>query len=180
MNVNKTSIEGLLVFESEQFSDLRGNFYESYNRRTYESVGIKDDFLQDNISYSTKDVLRGLHCQKFKSQSQLVTIITGKVYDVCLDLRKESTTFGKWYSIELESEGKNQIYMPPGFAHGFCVLSDLAVLHYKVSELYDPKNESGILWNDKSLNITWPVKSPILSEKDKENLSFEEYINLSD
>ncbi len=133
MNVNRTPIDGLLVLESEQFPDLRGNFYESYSRRTYEAAGIKDDFVQDNISYSTKDVLRGLHCQKFKSQSQLVTVISGKIFDVCLDLRKGSITFGQWYSIQLESEGENQIYMPPGFAHGFCVLSSSAVLHYKVS-----------------------------------------------
>jgi len=179
MNVNRTPIDGLLVLESEQFPDLRGNFYESYSRRTYEAAGINDDFVQDNISYSTKDVLRGLHCQKFKSQSQLVTVISGKIFDVCLDLRKGSITFGQWYSIQLESEGENQIYMPPGFAHGFCVLSSSAVLHYKVSELYDPKNESGILWNDNSLGIPWPVSSPIVSEKDKENLPFKEYINNS-
>ena len=179
MNVNKTPIEGLLVLESKQFPDLRGNFYESYSHKTYETVGIKDDFLQDNISYSTKDVLRGLHCQKYKSQSQLVTVISGSIFDVCLDLRKESATFGQWYSVLLEEEGKNQIYMPPGFAHGFCVLSNLSVLHYKVSELYDPKNESGILWSDNSLDIPWPVKVPIVSEKDKKNSSFKEYISSS-
>jgi len=179
MNCHKTTIDGLLVLESLKFPDLRGSFYESYSHRAYESIGIRDDFVQDNISYSTKGVLRGLHCQKVKSQSQLVTVISGSIFDVCLDLRKESSTFGQWYSILLEEEGKNQIYMPPGFAHGFCVLSNQSVLHYKVSELYDPKNDSGILWNDSSLNIPWPIKTPIISEKDKENISFEEYIKSS-
>ena len=101
---------------------------------------MTDEFVQDNISYSRKDVLRGLHNQKFKSQSQLVTVLSGSIYDVCLDLRKDSATFGQWYSTILEEEGKNQIYMPPGFAHGFCVLSNQSLIHYKVDQLYDPKN----------------------------------------
>jgi dTDP-4-dehydrorhamnose 3,5-epimerase len=158
--------DGILVLEPDRFMDLRGFFVESYNREEYQTLGIRETFVQDNHSRSVKNVLRGLHFARNVLQSQLMTVIHGKVFDVVVDLRKDSPTFGKWSGIELSDEAPRQIYMAHGFAHGFCVLSDFADLHYKVSQLYDPNNEGGLIWNDAEVKIRWPITDPIISDRD--------------
>jgi dTDP-4-dehydrorhamnose 3,5-epimerase len=159
--------EGVFVLEPKVFSDERGFFLESYQGPRFSEFGIRDNFLQDNHSRSHKNVLRGLHFTKKVPQSQLLTVMHGKIFDVLVDLRKNSSTFGKWFGTELSAEGTRQVYMPHGIAHGFCVLSDVADLQYKVSHLYDPSDEGGIVWNDPDLAIEWPVTAPIVSARDQ-------------
>ena len=166
MIVKTTSLEGVLVIEPDCYVDDRGFFLESYHTRRYEEAGIMEQFVQDNHSRSRKNVLRGMHFQSKHPQAQIVTVIRGHIYDVCADLRPDSPTFGKWYGTELKDEGSRQIYMAPGFAHGFCVLSEIADLHYKVGRLYDPEDEGGLLWKDPDLNIDWPLKNPCVSPRD--------------
>ena len=166
MKVMKGGLGGILLIEPQRFKDERGFFLESYERERYEKAGIVEDFLQDNHSRSEKNVLRGLHFTQRNKQAQLLTVIRGHIFDVVVDVRKDSTTFGKWAGVELYDEGLNQIYMPHGFAHGFCVLSDYADLQYKVSQRYDPADDCGILWNDPTVNIKWPITSPVVSPKD--------------
>ena len=169
----ETNIEGLLVIENHSFEDQRGFFMETYNKREFEKLGILNDFVQDNHSKSSKGVLRGLHFQKNYSQAKLVRVIKGKVYDVAVDLRKDSKTYGKYYGIELTESNKLQFFIPKGFAHGFMVLSDTADFVYKCDEFYHPEDESGIIWNDENINIKWPLEEIggesqlILSSKDK-------------
>ena len=169
----ETNIEGLLVIETHSFEDQRGFFMETYNKREFEKLGILNDFVQDNHSKSSKGVLRGLHFQKNYSQAKLVRVIKGKVYDVAVDLRKDSKTYGKYYGIELTESNKLQFFIPKGFAHGFMVLSDTAEFVYKCDEFYHPEDESGIIWNDENINIKWPLEEIggesqlILSSKDK-------------
>ena len=166
--ITKLDIEGLLIIEPTVFGDDRGYFYESYNKKELEEVGFDVEFIQDNQSKSKKGVLRGLHYQKTKPQGKLVRVISGKVIDIALDIRKDSKTFGKWYSIELSAENKKQLYVPEGFAHGFVVISDYAEFLYKVTDYYDPSDEAGILYNDPTLNIDWGnIEEVILSDKDK-------------
>ncbi len=167
MKVIETRLEGLLLIEPNSFEDTRGSFYESWRGIDYKELGITDNFLQDNISVSKKDVLRGLHYQK--NQGQLVTVSYGKIFDVAVDIRPESKTYKKYFSIILDAEHPKQLYMSPGFAHGFCVLSDLAVVSYKCTQYYDPAQEGGVLWNDPEIGIVWPVDMPIISEKDLKN-----------
>lgn len=165
-------IKDLILIKTKSFKDIRGYFFESYKESEFKNWGIKENFKQDNISFSVKNTLRGLHFQrKPKEQTKLVRCIKGEIFDVAVDLRKESPTFGKWVSVVLSEENKNMIYIPKGFAHGFCVLSDYAVVFYKVSEEYSRELEAGIRWNDPDLNIVWPVRDPILSDRDK-NLPF--------
>lgn len=166
MNVIKTEINDLLIIEPQIFGDDRGFFLEMYQAQRYKSIGIKEEFVQDNRSRSSKGVLRGLHFQKTKPQGKLVTVTNGAVFDVAVDLRPESLTFGQHVSVLLNSENKRQLYIPPGFAHGFCVLSEHAELQYKCTDYYDPNDESGIIWNDKDLKIKWPITKPLLSSKD--------------
>ncbi len=164
---NKVShINDVKLIKTKIFKDKRGFFYESFVEKKYKNL-FKQNFLQDNISLSKKNVIRGLHYQ-FKPQSQLLTLVYGRIFDVIVDLRKNSKTYKKWMSFNLNFEQNNQVFMPPGVAHGFCVLSGYAILHYKVSKVYDAKNETGIRWNDKDINVNWPIKKPILSSKDKE------------
>ncbi len=169
----ETSIEGLLVIETHSFEDQRGFFMETYNKREFEKLGILNDFVQDNHSKSSKGVLRGLHFQKNYLQAKLVRVIKGKVYDVAVDLRKDSKTYGEYYGIELTESNKLQFFIPKGFAHGFMVLSDTAEFVYKCDEFYHPEDESGIIWNDENINIKWPLEEIggesqlILSSKDK-------------
>ena len=166
--ITKLDIEGLLIIEPTVFGDDRGYFYESYNKKELEEVGFDVEFIQDNQSKSKKGVLRGLHYQKTKPQGKLVRVISGKVIDIALDIRKDSKTFGKWYSIELSAENKKQFYVPEGFAHGFVVISDYAEFLDKVTDYYDPSDEAGILYNDPALNIDWGnIEEVILSDKDK-------------
>ncbi|EMG9897815.1 dTDP-4-dehydrorhamnose 3,5-epimerase [Enterobacter hormaechei] len=167
MNVIKTKLEGVLVIEPRVFGDKRGFFYETFHAKRYKDAGIKEEFVQDNRSRSTGGVLRGLHFQKTKPQGKLVTVTQGEVFDVAVDLRFGSATFGQYESIVLTGENKIQFYIPPGFAHGFCVLSDSADFQYKCTDFYDPSDEGGLIWSDSIVNIDWPIKDPILSEKDK-------------
>ena len=175
MKTIKTEIEGVLLINLKIYRDERGFFLEKYQFERYSENGIKDIFIQDNHSRSYKNVLRGLHYQKINPQSQLLTLISGSIFDVLVDLRNNSKTFKKWISLNLnENSDIRQIYMPPGVAHGFCVLSEVSDLHYKVSQKYESKNEGGLIWSDKYLNIDWPINNPILSEKDRSYPSLEQ------
>uniref|UniRef100_UPI004048346D dTDP-4-dehydrorhamnose 3,5-epimerase n=1 Tax=Algoriphagus sp. TaxID=1872435 RepID=UPI004048346D len=158
MKIIETPMEGLLVVEPRVFSDDRGFFLETYQRDRYVEAGITDNFVQDNLSRSKKGVLRGLHFQVNRPQSQLVSVVRGSVFDVVVDVRPASVTFGHWYGIELSDLNARQLYMAPGFAHGFCVLSDWADFKYKVDRKYDHGDEGGLVWNDPDVNIKWPVK----------------------
>ena len=165
MQVSKPPIDGLLIIEPKVFTDPRGMFYEVYSESRYEEHGIPC-FVQDNHSISKKRVIRGLHYQVNPGQSKLVRVTRGEVFDVAVDIRKQSSTYGKWWGLSLSETNNFQLYIPIGFAHGFCVLSESAEVLYKCSDYYSPENERGILWNDPDLAIDWPVKDPILSEKD--------------
>lgn len=179
MKVEKTSLPGLYVIEPLVFEDNRGYLLETWQARRYRENGIDVDFVQDNHSHSRRGVLRGLHYQLYKPQGKLVYVISGKVFDVAVDIRKGSPTFGKWFGIILSDENHLQLYIPPGFAHGFCVLSDTADFVYKCTDFYDPGDEHGLRWDDPSIGIKWPIKNPVLSQKDSqlpflENLSEED------
>ncbi|AEF95432.1 dTDP-4-dehydrorhamnose 3,5-epimerase [Desulfotomaculum nigrificans CO-1-SRB] len=166
----KTEIEGLYIIEPTVFGDNRGYFMETYNAREFSEAGLDVNFVQDNQSKSKKGVLRGLHFQYKYPQGKLVRVIKGEVFDVAVDLRKTSKTYGKWCGVILSEENKRQLYIPEGFAHGFLVISDEAEFVYKCTDYYHPEDEGGILWNDPEIGITWPlekVKEVILSEKDK-------------
>ena len=168
MDLRPTGLDGLLLIEPRRFADTRGFFLESYQRERYVAAGIDVDFVQDNHSRSVKGVLRGLHFQVKRPQAQIVTLIHGRVFDVAVDLRPKSATFGKWFGAELSEEGPRQLYMAPGFAHGFCVLSDVADLHYKVSRYYDHADEGGLAWNDPDVGIRWPIEPASISPRDAE------------
>lgn len=166
----ETGIDGLYIIEPTVFADNRGFFMETYSKKDFEEIGITTEFVQDNHSKSTKGVLRGLHFQKEFPQAKLVRVIKGEVYDVAVDLRKDSKTYGKYYGVTLTAENKLQFFIPRGFAHGFLVLSDEAEFTYKCDELYHSNDEGGLIWNDKTINIEWPldkVDELIQSEKDK-------------
>ena len=165
MKAINTPLEGLFIIEPQIFQDSRGCFFESWLSEAYQKAGIQEKFVQDNISTSSKGVLRGLHFQK--NQGQLVTVVWGKVFDVVVDIRPESSTYKKYFSMELSDQLFQQVYMPPGFAHGVCVVSDQAIIHYKCTQYYDPTQEGGILWSDPEIGIPWPIQNPLLSEKDK-------------
>ena len=167
---NKTEIEGVYVIEPKVFGDERGFFMETYKQSDFEQAGLKYNFIQDNQSRSHKGVLRGLHYQKNFPQAKLVRVIQGEVFDVAVDLRKNSPTYGKWVGVLLSAENKKMFMIPRGFAHGFLVLSDTAEFVYKCDELYHPEDEGGIMWNDPDVNVKWPLnEEPSLSEKDKEH-----------
>lgn len=166
MKITTTALEGFLLIEPRCFKDERGFFLEAYQEERYRKVGIEDVFVQDNQSRSIKGVLRGMHFQVQRPQAQIVTVMRGRIFDVGVDLRSTSPTFGKWYGIELSDVGPRQIYMAPGFAHGFCVLSDWADLHYKVSRKYDEEDEGGLLWCDPDVGIHWPLPEPVITSRD--------------
>lgn len=167
MKVDKTEIEGLLVIWPDVYMDGRGYFYEAYNLNRYSNTLVNANFVQDNISKSRKNTVRGLHFQKGNSaQGKLCHVILGKVLDVAVDIRKKSPTFGKHFSIELSEENHIQLWIPPGFAHGFSVLSEEAIFHYKCTNFYSKENERTILYNDPALGINWKVKTPVVSDKD--------------
>ena len=175
LEVIKTELEGLLIIKPKVFGDERGYFFESYNEDTYHKAGIDLLFVQDNISKSKKSTIRGLHYQVGdKAQGKLCKVIYGKVLDVAVDIRFGSPTFGKYYSVELNEETKNQLWIPPGFAHGFSVLSDVAIFSYKCTSLYDKESERGIRFNDPDLNIDWKILNPIVSKKDLQAKLFNE------
>lgn len=166
----ETNLKGVYIIEPRVFKDDRGYFMESYNKKHFEEAGLNMNFVQDNESKSTKGVLRGLHFQTKHTQGKLVRVIEGEVFDVAVDLRKGSPTFGMWEGVVLSAENKKQFYIPEGFAHGFLVLSDVATFNYKCTDFYDPEHDGGLLWNDEDINIKWPLEgidNIILSEKDK-------------
>lgn len=167
-NFIKTEIEGVYIIEPTLFDDHRGYFMETYNESDFRAAGLNYTFVQDNQSSSRKGVLRGLHFQKTYPQAKLVRVLRGEVYDVAVDLRKESKTYGKWVGVLLSEENKRQFMVPRGFAHGFVVLSETAEFAYKCDEFYHPEDEGGIIWNDPDIGVEWPdVGEIILSEKDK-------------
>ena len=175
MKVVNTKLEGCVIIEPNVFGDERGFFLETFQEARYADLaGINIPFVQDNHSRSSKFVLRGLHFQKTKPQGKLVRVVRGEVYDVALDIRKESATFGHWEAVILSDKNKKQFWIPPGFAHGFLVLSDSADFEYKCTNYYDPSDEGTILWNDSNLNIPWPTDKPILSDKDAKALKLDE------
>ena len=168
--VSGCDIEGLYIIEPEVFYDSRGYFMESYNKNDFYAEGLKMDFVQDNQSMSSKGVLRGLHFQKEHPQGKLVRVLRGEVFDVAVDIRKGSKTFGKWYGVILSAENKKQFYISEGFAHGFLVLSDEVEFAYKCTDFYRPDDEGGIIWNDSDIGIDWPINKDIeliISDKDK-------------
>ena len=170
MNIVKTEISGLFIIEPKVFPDNRGFFLESYNQKAFAAAGLNTVFVQDNHSRSVKGTIRGLHFQKPGfAQTKLVRCTMGEVYDVAVDLRKDSPTFKKWFGVILSAENKKQFYIPKGFAHAFAVLSDIAEFQYKCDDYYAPQAEAGILWNDPELKIDWKVKEPLISEKDQKN-----------
>jgi len=177
MLITRTEIEGLVIIQPKIFADSRGYFLESFNSETLRKEGINFNPVQDNESKSVKGVIRGLHYQlNPRSQAKLIRVVEGKIFDVALDLRKNSKTFGKWYGIELDSDSKNQLFIPQGFAHGFSVLSDIAIVQYKCDNLYNPAMERSINIFDSELNIDWKIdkNSCIISDRDVENPLFKD------
>ena len=166
-------IPGLLVVTPDVYADARGWFMEAYHAQRYFENGVKAVVVQDNRSFSVKNVVRGLHFQLHRPQAKLVSVVRGTVWDVAVDIRWGSPTFKKWFAVELSAENRKQFYIPPGFAHGFCVLSDEAEFHYKCSEFFDPKDDRGLQWNEPAIGVAWPVKEPILSQKDTLRIPFE-------
>lgn len=176
-NFNKTKIDGLYIIEPKVFGDNRGYFMETYNKEQCDEAGLNMTFVQDNESKSNKGVLRGLHFQKKHSQGKLVRVTKGEVFDVAVDLRIGSPTYGHWEGVVLNDENRKQFYIPEGFAHGFLVLSDEAVFNYKCTDLYSPEYDGGVMWNDADINIEWPldmIENILLSEKDKKHPSLKE------
>ncbi|QDG51692.1 dTDP-4-dehydrorhamnose 3,5-epimerase [Persicimonas caeni] len=166
MIVQKTPLQGLLIIELRRFGDDRGWFMESYNRERYAEAGLNEEFVQDNLSFSERGVLRGLHFQNPSAQGKLVSVIDGEVFDVAVDLRQDSPTFKQWYGVLLSGDNRRQFYVPPGFAHGFVVTGEYAYFHYKCTDLYNPDAERSVRWDDPELDIDWPVDEPVLSAKD--------------
>jgi len=161
-------LAGIVVIEPQVFADARSFFFESYNAQRYAQAGILCAFAQDNHSSSTRNTIRGLHYQFRRPQAKLLRVVRGTVFDVVADIRLGSPTFGRWVGIELSAENKRQIFVPAGLAHGFCVTSDDAEVEYKCSDLYVPDDQHGVLWSDRTIGIAWPVREPILSDKDRE------------
>ena len=177
IKVSECGIEGLYVIEPTVFPDSRGYFVETYNQNDFKEAGLTMNFVQDNQSMSVKGVLRGLHFQKEFPQGKLVRVIKGKVFDVAVDLRSTSETYGKWFGVELTAENKKQFYIPEGFAHGFLVLSDEAEFAYKCTDFYHPGDEGGLLWSDPEIGIQWPIEEGmelIISEKDQKRGSIKD------
>jgi dTDP-4-dehydrorhamnose 3,5-epimerase len=168
MKVIGTPLAGVLKIEPRVFNDSRGYFMEAYQRMRFKIAGIEINFVQDNLSFSRKNTLRGLHYQNPHGQAKLVQVFQGEVFDVAVDIRHGSQSFGQWYGTRLSFENKHQLFVPAGFAHGYCVLSDTALFYYKCSDYYAPECEAGVLWSDPDLGIDWPMKQPLLSEKDAE------------
>lgn len=167
MKISTTKLKNCLIIQPKIFGDERGFFTETFHLERYsELADIKIPFVQDNYSRSSKGVLRGLHFQKTRPQGKLVRVVRGEVYDVAVDIRKDSPTFGQWEAVILSEDNKTQFWVPPGFAHGFLVLSDVADFEYKCTDYYDPSDEASIIWNDPELQIPWPIKNPQLSIKD--------------
>jgi dTDP-4-dehydrorhamnose 3,5-epimerase len=177
MRIIETKLAGVLILEPQVFGDDRGFFLESYNRRRYAQIpGLDVDFVQDNHSHSKQNVLRGLHLQRRNPQGKLVRVVSGRVWDVAVDIDPASPTFRQWEGVELTRENHRQLYVPPGYAHGFCVLSESADVEYKCTQFYAPEDEVGLRWNDPELAIRWPVNEPVLSTRDAANGSLRDYL----
>jgi dTDP-4-dehydrorhamnose 3,5-epimerase len=174
MKVTRTDFPDVLVLEPRAFQDERGFFLESYNRRTFrDATGLEVEFVQDNESFSVRNVLRGLHYQIRQAQGKLISVMAGEIFDVAVDLRRSSPTFGKWIGITLTGGGHRMLWIPAGYAHGYIVLSEHAIVHYKTTDYYAPAHERTILWNDRELAIRWPLEAaPIVSEKDRRGAAF--------
>jgi dTDP-4-dehydrorhamnose 3,5-epimerase len=178
MEIKEEKIKGLFSIQPKVFGDERGYFLETFNQNKYNKFIKAFEFVQDNLSLSTKGVLRGLHFQNPPfDQGKLVQVIKGAALDVAVDIRKDSPTYGEYVSVILSEKEKNQFWIPPGFAHGFCALEDNTIFSYKCTNYYSPENESSILWNDKTLNIDWKVENPIISDKDKKGVEFLNFIS---
>jgi dTDP-4-dehydrorhamnose 3,5-epimerase len=170
----ETELKGVILIEPDVHEDRRGCFLELYHGRKYASGGIALPFVQDNFSRSVRGTLRGMHYQLKRPQGKLIFVVEGATFDVAVDVRRGSPTFGKWQGVELSADNKRQFYIPPGFAHGFCVLSEAAGVVYKCTDFYLPEDERGIMWNDRAIGIAWPVSSPVLSPKDQSYKSLAE------
>jgi dTDP-4-dehydrorhamnose 3,5-epimerase len=168
MDVLKTEIGGVLVIAPKAFEDQRGFLMETFHRRRYEEAGIVADFCQDNLSFSCRNTLMGLHYQFPHEQAKLVQVLQGEILDVAVDVRRDSPTFGRWVRVALSGDNRRQMFIPKGFAHGFCVLSETALFIYKCSDFYAPDCDRGVFWSDPSVGIEWPVQVPLLSTKDEE------------
>jgi dTDP-4-dehydrorhamnose 3,5-epimerase len=166
MKVLPTKLDGVYIIEPQVFSDARGFFMETYQRRRYSEAGMEQLFVQDNLSSSIRGSLRGLHYQINHGQAKLIQAVEGTIFDVAVDIRRGSPSFGHWAGVHLSGDNQRQIFIPEGFAHGFCVLSEVALVVYKCSDFYAPEDEGGILWSDPDLAIDWPVEKPLLSDKD--------------
>lgn len=166
MKVAPTSLPGVLTIEPERFGDARGFFQETWHRRRYADAGIDADFVQDNVSSSARNVVRGLHLQQPRAQGKLIWVLQGEVFDVAADVRVGSPTFGRWTAAVLSADNGRQLWIPQGFAHGFCVLSETTLFAYKCTDYYAPEDELTVLWNDPDIGIEWPVPDPVLSERD--------------
>jgi len=167
MRFIETSLKGVILIEPDVLQDHRGIFLELYHLDKYAKAGIPSRFVQDNFATSARGTLRGLHYQLRQPQGKLVIAIEGAIFDVALDIRRGSPSFGQWHGVELSAESRRQLYIPPGFAHGYCVISDAAAVMYKCTDFYAPGDDRGILWNDPALNIAWPIVNPLLSRKDQ-------------
>lgn len=167
VKVIETKLPGVLIIEPQAFGDTRGFFMEIFSQERYEQAGIKGSFVQDNLSFSSRGVLRGIHYQNPHSQGKLVSVVQGEVFDVAVDIRTGSPTFGQWVGVNLSGENHRQFWITPGFAHGFCVLSKTAYFTYKCTDVYTPSAEGGIIWNDPDIGVEWPMEDVLLSEKDK-------------
>jgi dTDP-4-dehydrorhamnose 3,5-epimerase len=167
LNIIPTNLDGVLIIEPGSFGDQRGYFMEIYQKQRYQAAGVGVEFVQDNISFSRQNTLRGLHFQHPRGQAKLVQVLTGEIYDVAVDIRRGSPTFGQWTGVVLSENNHRQLFVPQGFAHGFCVLSETAHFQYKCSDYYSPRDEGGILWNDPVIGIEWPIEQPLLSDRDR-------------
>ena len=174
MRVVSTGLPGVVVIEPEVFVDGRGFFLETYHGERYRQHGIEGPFVQDNHSRSVAGTVRGLHLQVRRPQGKLIRVIEGEVYDVAVDVRRGSPTFGRWVGVTLTADNFRQVYVPPGFAHGFAVVSPIAQVEYKCTDLYDPASEIGVAWNDAALAIAWPVREPLLSPRDRSHPTLED------
>jgi dTDP-4-dehydrorhamnose 3,5-epimerase len=167
MNIRATKLPGVVIVEPKVFGDDRGFFMETWNQPRYEAAGLPGGFVQDNLSLSRRGVLRGLHYQRPFPQGKLLSVIEGEIFDVAVDIRRSSPDFGRWFGVVLSSANRWQLYVPPGFAHGFCVLSDSALVAYKCTSVYRPEADRGIRWDDPRIGIEWPVTDPAVSGKDR-------------
>ena len=167
MKFEATSLPGVVLVEPDVFRDNRGFFLETYHARKYADGGVPGPFVQDNHSHSVRGTLRGLHAQLERPQGKLVRAVAGEMYDVAVDIRRGSPTFGRWYGVRLSGDNFRQLYVPPGFAHGFCVLSETVHVEYKCTDFYDRADEITICWNDPAIGVAWPVEQPTISDKDR-------------